>query len=64
MGAKAQGVVTGSTTYGCFVRFFGDVKGLIHFSELGLAPGKKPADAFEIGQVNDQCAHIAFLQQK
>ena len=64
VGAKAQGVVTGSTTYGCFVRFFGDVKGLIHFSELGLAPGKKPADAFEVGQVNDQCAQTALSQQK
>lgn len=51
IGAKVQGFVTGFTTYGCFVRFFGDVKGLIHSSALGLGPGKKPADAYEIGQV-------------
>lgn len=52
IGAKVQGIVTGFTTYGCFVRFFGDVKGLIHSSALGLGPGKKPADAYEIGQVS------------
>ena len=51
VGAKVQGIVTGFTSYGCFVRFFGDVKGLIHTSGLGLGPGKTPADAYEIGQV-------------
>ena len=44
--------MTGLTAYGCFVRFYGDVKGMIHASELGLAPGKTPSDALKVGQVS------------
>lgn len=33
-----------------FVTFYGGVAGLAHVSECGLAPGQKPAAAFEAGQ--------------
>lgn len=50
-GAKAQGFVTGCASYGCFVSFFGGVKGMIHASELDLSAGKKPSDVYMTGQV-------------
>ena len=62
VGAKVQGVVTGFSSYGCFVRFFGDVKGLIHSTGLGLGPGKMPADAYEIGQARS-CYCILYQPQ-
>ena len=51
VGSKAQGTVHGFADYGCFIRFYGDVKGMIHVSELGLPPGRKASDVYATGQV-------------
>ena len=61
VGMRALGTVVGLADYGVFVRFYGDMKGLVHISELGLEPGTQPAAAFKIGQVRP-AATTAFRQ--
>ncbi|KAK9823324.1 hypothetical protein WJX72_001906 [[Myrmecia] bisecta] len=51
VGARSHGTVTGVTEVGVFVAFCNGLKGLAHSSELGLAPGQKPTECFEVGQV-------------
>jgi len=51
VGKRSAGTVTGFAPYGCFVRFFGDVKGMAHATEMDLPAGKKPSDCYEVGQV-------------
>lgn len=69
VGGKAQGTVHGFADYGCFVKFYGDISGMIHVSELGLLPGKKASDAYAIGQVRplsnqtQSCILLQRLQQ-
>ena len=53
---RALGTVVGLADYGLFVRFYGDMKGLVHISELGLEPGTEPAATFKIGQVRPAAA--------
>ena len=53
---RALGTVVGLADYGVFVCFYGDMKGLVHISELGLDPGTEPAAAFKIGQVSSAAA--------
>ena len=43
--------VTGIESYGVFVEFFGGVTGLVPTKELGLEPGQKANEAFEVGTV-------------
>ena len=50
-GLKAHGIVNGFTSYGMFVHFYGDIRGLVHISEMDLEPGAQPSEAFKIGQV-------------
>lgn len=50
-GAVAHGVITGVQPYGCFVEFFGKVKGMAHKTHLGLLPDEDPTQCFESGQV-------------
>lgn len=54
VGARAHGTVDGITDFGIFVRFYGDMRGLVHVSELGLEPGVKPTNAYAVGQVKEE----------
>ena len=64
MGTKSHGTVCGVQNYGVFVAFYGDVKGLVHASELGLEPGESPEAAYHIGQVRTHCTFLHQLVRK
>ena len=46
---RTHGWVTGVQDYGVFVSLYGNVGGLIHVSELGLAAGQSPRDVYREG---------------
>ena len=48
-GAKYAGVVANVQSFGVFIEFFGNVRGLAHRSQLGLLPSQEPSEVFERG---------------
>ncbi len=47
---RTHGWITGVLQYGAFVSLYNNVRGLIHITELGLAPGQKAEDVYRVGQ--------------
>ncbi|XP_029707294.1 protein RRP5 homolog isoform X2 [Takifugu rubripes] len=50
-GCVSHGYIVCIKDFGCIVRFYNDVKGLVPLSELGSEPISQPKDFFYIGQV-------------
>lgn len=51
-GLVTHGFIVCAREFGCIVKFYNDVKGLVPKNELGLAPITVPQEAFYEGQVN------------
>ncbi|KAM9792618.1 protein RRP5 homolog [Neosynchiropus ocellatus] len=50
-GLVSHGYIVSIKDFGCIVRFYNDVKGLVPTEELSSEPSIKPAEVFYIGQV-------------
>lgn len=51
LGLISHGFIVCVKDFGCIVRFYGDVKGLVPLSEMTSEPTKNPQSLFYIGQV-------------
>ncbi|KAF4075156.1 hypothetical protein AMELA_G00231350 [Ameiurus melas] len=51
LGLISHGFIVCIKDFGCIVRFYGDVKGLVPLSEMTSEPTKNPQSLFYIGQV-------------
>lgn len=58
-GCVSHGYIVCIKDFGCIVRFYNDVKGLVPLSELSSEPISQPKDFFYIGQVS--CLHLAQI---
>lgn len=52
-GRVSHGYIVCVKDFGCIVRFYNDVKGLVPLSELSSEPISRPEDVFYVGQVKD-----------
>ncbi|XP_062503604.1 protein RRP5 homolog isoform X2 [Corticium candelabrum] len=59
IGGIYHGTIVSVRHYGCIVAFYGDVKGLLHKTEIGSHTIEDPAKVFYIGQVV-QCRIISM----
>lgn len=53
VGLVSHGFIVCIKDFGCIVRFFGDVKGLVPTSELTSEPTNNPQSLFYLGQVRN-----------
>lgn len=53
-GRVSHGYVVCVKDFGCIVRFYNDVKGLVPLSELSSEPISRPQDVFYVGQVSSR----------
>lgn len=51
-GRVSHGYIVCVKDFGCIVRFYNDVKGLVPLSELSSEPISRPEDVFYVGQVS------------
>lgn len=58
-GCVSHGYIVCIKDFGCIVRFYNDVKGLVPLSELSSEPISRPEDVFYIGQVS--CLHLTQI---
>ena len=64
-GTVCDGKVTNITNFGVFVELEPDLEGLLHVSEIGLAPGKKIEDVYKVGDpIRVAVIHIDGVQKK
>lgn len=52
-GCVSHGYIVCIKDFGCIVRFYNDVKGLVPLSELSSEPISRPEDVFYVGQVSE-----------
>lgn len=53
-GRVSHGYIVCVKDFGCIVRFYNDVKGLVPLSELSSEPISQPEDVFYVGQVSSR----------
>lgn len=53
-GRVSHGYIVCIKDFGCIVRFYNDVKGLVPLSELSSEPISRPEDVFYVGQVSSR----------
>jgi len=59
-GLVVHGFVVSIKSFGCIVRFYNDVKGLVPLRELSSEPLVNPEELFYVGQVRR--VHSVFIQ--
>lgn len=60
-GRVSHGYIVCVKDFGCIVRFYNDVKGLVPLRELSSEPISRPEDVFYVGQVSDQIGLTPML---
>ncbi len=64
-GTACEGKITNITNFGVFVELEKDLEGLLHVSEIDLAPGKKVEETFKAGDaIKVIVLHIDGIQKK
>lgn len=64
VGLVSHGFIVCIKDFGCIVRFYGDVKGLVPMSELTLEPTNNPQGLFYVGQVRKRLLLGYFFPAK
>lgn len=60
VGLVSHGFIVCIKDFGCIVRFFGEVKGLVPMSELTSEPTVNPQSLFYVGQVGIWLLSVVF----
>ncbi len=64
-GTKCEGTITNITNFGVFVELEKDLEGLLHVSEIELAPNQRMEDLYKIGDnIKVKVIHIDGVQKK
>lgn len=61
-GRVSHGYIVCVKDFGCIVRFYNDVKGLVPLSELSSEPISRPEEVFYVGQVS--CGAVVRFQPR